>query len=88
MTALSRQRNVSPSVTSPPPVVPARPATTASATNGNPPAPAPIPVPVALADVDDPYGQLADLESMSGGGGAYQTDVPRPRRGAEDDLLF
>jgi hypothetical protein len=37
---------------------------------------------------DDPYGQLGDLELMSPGGGAYQTDVPRPRREQEEDLLF
>jgi hypothetical protein len=37
---------------------------------------------------DDPYGQLGDLELMSPGGGDYQTDVPRPRREQEEDLLF
>lgn len=37
---------------------------------------------------DDPYGQLGDLDLMSPSGGAYQTDVPRPRRGQEEDLLF
>ncbi|WVQ78541.1 hypothetical protein IAT38_000627 [Cryptococcus sp. DSM 104549] len=35
----------------------------------------------------DPYGQLSDLEFVNGGGGGYQTDIPRPR-GAEEDLLF
>lgn len=96
MTALNRQRTVSAAsaVTVATPPVPARPAATNGAAppparSGAPPAPAPIPVPTPLADVDDPYGQLGDLELMSGGGGAYQTDVPRPRRGGqEDDLLF
>lgn len=35
----------------------------------------------------DPYGQLGDLEFVGSGGG-YQTDMPRPRKGAEEDLLF
>jgi hypothetical protein len=42
----------------------------------------------AIQVSDDPYGQLGDLDLMSPSGGAYQTDVPRPRRGQEEDLLF
>jgi len=66
-------------VTNTPPV-PSRPdvpVATPTTGNGN-----------AMQISDDPYGQLGDLELMSPGGGAYQTDVPRPRREQEDDLLF
>lgn len=98
MSSLGRQRTISaaqePTTPLTPPV-PARPSngtsinTIKSATSGvPPPAPAPIPIPVPVAETDDPYGQLGDLDLMSGGGGGYQTDIPRPRRGQEDDLLF
>lgn len=96
MTALGRQRTISAATTqdSSTPPVPLRPyssnGTAKQQNQSRPPAPAPapIPIPVGLADTDDPYGQLGDLDLMSGGGGAYSTDVPRPRRGQEDDLLF
>jgi hypothetical protein len=62
------------------PPVPTRPevsVVTPTTGNGNP-----------MQISDDPYGQLGDLDLMSPSGGAYQTDVPRPRRDQEDDLLF
>lgn len=96
MSSLGRQRTISAALEPSTPLIPPVPA---RPTNGTstikpaasgipPPAPAPIPIPVPVAETDDPYGQLGDLDLMSGGGGAYQTDIPRPRRGQEDDLLF
>lgn len=57
-----------PAVPARPDTVPLPPAPTKGrAANGGPPPP------------EDPYAQLADLDVLSGSGGGYQADVPRPR---------
>ncbi|KAK8869651.1 hypothetical protein IAR55_000219 [Kwoniella newhampshirensis] len=76
------------------PSVPSRPTiSTPAATSANQQPLSPL-TPVAedleghsASDINDPYGQLGDLEFVNGGGAGYQTDIPRPR-GAEEDLLF
>jgi len=42
------------------------------------------------ADGNDPYSLISDLDFANlgqGGGGGYETDIPRPK-GGEEDLLF